>query len=94
MRKIARFRIIVLAMMLAVSHVALISHVTAHFAPNLEQCDLCVSQAQLLAAIPSPDHNFQVEFGLEDRQTPSSTCALHARSTKAFSQRAPPIPAV
>lgn len=94
MRKIARFRIIVLAMMLAVSHVALISHVTAHFEPNLEQCDLCVSQAQLLTAIPSPDHHFQVESGLKYHQDLSSACAFHAWPTRAYFQRAPPTPSV
>ena len=53
MRKSARIRITILALMLVVSHVALMSHVTAHFEPQLEQCELCVSQAQLFTAIPS-----------------------------------------
>lgn len=46
-------RLVLLAFLVAVSHVALLSHVTAHFEPALEQCELCVSQAQPLAAIPA-----------------------------------------
>jgi hypothetical protein len=48
-----RLRFVVLALMVTVSHVALVSHVTAHFEPALEHCELCVSQAQPLAAIPA-----------------------------------------
>jgi hypothetical protein len=46
-------RPVLLAFMVAVGHLALVSHVTAHFEPALEECELCVSQAQPLAAIPA-----------------------------------------
>ncbi len=52
MQRLARFRILLLALMVAVSHVALLSHAAAHFHPALEQCELCVSQAHPQAAIP------------------------------------------
>jgi hypothetical protein len=48
-------RPILLAFMVAVGHLALVSHVTAHFEPALEDCELCVSQGQPLAAIPAAE---------------------------------------
>jgi len=55
MMKSARFRYLLLAVMVTVSHVVLVSHVTAHFQPAFEQCELCVSQAQPMAAIPAAE---------------------------------------
>jgi len=52
MHRLARLRILLLALMVAVSHVALLSHAAGHFHPSLEQCELCVSQAHPLAAVP------------------------------------------
>jgi hypothetical protein len=90
MCKSVRIRIAILVLMLAVSHVALISHVTAHFEPDLEQCELCVSQAQLLAGIPCSDHGLSLdsEFGVLPFLTPQ--CAIPARRTLVCHQRAPP----
>ena len=90
MRDSARIRIVMLALMLAVSHIALISHVTAHFQPEFEQCELCVSQSQLLSAIPSPDHHVAVDFqaGSASFQIPQRVIA--ARHCLAYHQRAPP----
>jgi hypothetical protein len=84
-------RIVVLTLMLAVSHVALISHVTAHFEPDLEQCELCVAQAQLLAAIPSSDDSFPVDQGFGVSQFAKPQCVIPFRHTFAFHQRAPPV---
>jgi hypothetical protein len=91
MRKIARFRIALLALMLVASHVALISHVTAHFAPNLEQCELCVSQAQLFSAIPSSDQGFPVDPGYNVLQISALQYAVPARFSTAYHPRAPPL---
>jgi len=55
MHQNARLRLLLLALMVVVSHVALLSHATAHFVPALEHCELCVSQAQPMAAIPCAD---------------------------------------
>jgi len=90
MRKSAPIRITILALLLAVSHVALISHVTAHFEPELEPCELCVSQAELLFAIPSSDHGVAIDtlFGLanfENHQYPPPDGRNFT-----FQQRAPP----
>ena len=91
MRKIARLRIAILALMLAVSHIALMSHVTAHFSPDLEKCELCVSQAQLSAAIPASDQGFQIDPGFGDLEIYSSWCVVYARFPEAYHQRAPPL---
>lgn len=90
MRKTARMKMLILALMLAVSHVALISHVTAHFAPNLDQCELCVSQAQLSSAIPAAEQGIPVEPESGFLPPDASPCAIQARYPLAFRQRAPP----
>ena len=92
MRKSARIRIAILALMLVVSHVALMSHVTAHFEPELEQCELCVSQAQLFTAIPSSDHGAPVDQGITDFHFDTPQCMISTRHCLAYRQRAPPIP--
>jgi len=91
MRKIARFRITLLALLLAASHVALASHMTAHFAPDLEKCELCVSQAQLFSAIPSSDQGFPVEPGHSVLQLPFAKYAVPVRFSRAYHSRAPPL---
>jgi hypothetical protein len=85
-------RIAILALMLVVSHVALISHVTAHFEPQLGQCELCVSQGQLLTAITSPDHGIPFDSGFGILQFDSPQCAIPVQHRIAFRQRAPPVP--
>jgi hypothetical protein len=91
MGNIAPMRIVLLALMLAVSHVALISHVTAHFSPQLEQCELCVSQAQLQSAIPcehnvvSIDTEFNAQLFHRSHQPISANPIIFQR------QRAPPV---
>jgi len=92
MRRIARLRIVVLALMLAASHVALMSHVTAHFAPNLDQCELCVSQAQLLSAIPSSEQLPGVDPGVITLGWNSPGNTVPCLICKAYHQRAPPLP--
>jgi hypothetical protein len=91
MYKSVRIRIVILALMLAVSHIALVSHVTAHFEPELEPCELCVSQAQLLTAIPTSDHDIPVdpEFGVSRFVTPRYS--IPVRHGFAYHQRAPPV---
>jgi len=91
MRKHAATKIALLALMLAVSHIALISHVTAHFEPELEQCELCVSQAQLLSAMPAPGHFAVIDVRLGLANFNSQQCSLPEQSHISFHQRAPPI---
>lgn len=75
--------------MVAVSHVALVTHVTAHFGSALEQCELCVSQAHPQAAIPAsefsvvvPDHDLE-PWG---HAVPGTACPF----TRPYDQRGPP----
>lgn len=86
-----RFPILALVLLLAVSHVALISHVTAHFEPAWEECELCVSKAQPLAAIPQADHGIPMdsEFSHHRCGAPSERVASH--SCHSYHQRAPPL---
>lgn len=90
MRKSARLRVAILILMLVVSHVALMSHVTAHFQPDLEQCELCVSQAQLLTAIPPSDQAIAIFSEPGDSQFGPSRCVIRTLRRIGFQQRAPP----
>ena len=91
MRKSAQIRIAILALMLVVSHVALLSHVTAHFEPGLGQCELCVSQAQLLTAIPPADYATPVELQVAVSRIDTPQYATSVRLCLAYHQRAPPL---
>jgi len=88
----SRLRLVLLAVMVTASHVALVSHVYAHFQPALEQCELCVSQAQPQAAVPA------AEAVLEDMPAPAvripTTLPLpHVPPYDcSHCQRAPPLP--
>ncbi len=81
-----------LALMLAASHVALLSHAAGHFEPALEQCELCFGQSQLLSAIVSSDHGFPVDSGLERPACQVSSVNYAGRHEAAYHQRAPPAP--
>ena len=91
MIKSARIRIAILALMLAVSHVALISHVTAHFEPGLGQCELCVGQAQLLTAIPAAVHSICMDLQTVVSHFETPTLVTPTAHRFAFQQRAPPL---
>ncbi|MCW8871754.1 MAG: hypothetical protein OQK01_03945 [Xanthomonadales bacterium] len=87
----ARFRLLLLALMVAVSHVALVSHVTAHFQPNLDQCELCVSQAHPLAAIPAAESQACAECGPMAGLPTLVTRSCAVVVTHPYQQRAPPV---
>jgi hypothetical protein len=92
MRKSARIRIAILALMLVASNVALLSHVTAHFEPGLGQCELCVSQAQLLTAISSANHTTPIELQVTVSRIDTPQCVTSIQFCFAYHQRAPPLP--
>ena len=91
MCKSARIRIAILALMLAVSNVTLVSHVTAHFEPEFEQCELCVSQAQLLTAIHGSQHATPVDSGFGVSQFDTPRYAIPVQAAHVYHQRAPPF---
>ena len=84
------FRIVALALLVAVSHIALVSHVTAHFEPALEQCELCVGQAHPLPAIPTAESGAEflpfITAPGPDYRAPDAALGLKAP----YRQRAPP----
>ena len=83
-------RPVLLALMVAVGHLALVSHVTAHFEPALEECELCVSQAQPLAAIPAAGPSPPVPL-VSDAPVPAPRMgAVGCLSPVPYLQRAPP----
>ena len=85
-----RLRLVVLALMVVVSHVALVSHVTAHFEPALEHCELCVSQPQPLAAIPANTPCVIPPSTAAVRLPAPDMCPLGTACAAPFLQRAPP----
>jgi len=91
MRRIARLRIIILVLVLATSHVALMNHVSSHFLPALEKCQLCVSQAQLQAGIPSADQGFAFTPGFFLCEFDSSPSAIPGQDFNVYHSRAPPF---
>jgi hypothetical protein len=92
MMRSARFKYLLLALMVAVSHVVLISHVAAHFQPALEQCELCVSQAQPLAAIPVAETPPKVDVAPSATLPALPRAAPVAAVLRLQRQRAPPTP--
>ena len=92
MFKAARLRLLLLCLMVTVSHVALISHVTAHIQPALEQCELCVSQAHPLAAVPMAEPaSFAVPAVALSWPEPAEQPPA-AVAARPYFQRAPPAP--
>lgn len=85
-------RLVLLAFLVAVSHVVLLSHVTAHFAPALEQCELCVSQAQPLAAIPASGPSVALPPSAAVSWPTLAVSPAHRSSYIPYLQRAPPGP--
>lgn len=90
MHRIARFRVLLLAIMVMVSHVALLSHAAAHFMPNLDQCELCVSQAHPLAAIPSAESALSGAPPTGNAPAAISMPSPPVAPACAYQQRAPP----
>jgi len=90
MRNRVDMRPVLLAFMVAISHLALVSHVTAHFKPALADCELCVSQAQPLAAIPATVPAAAVPVVSAAPGSPDSTGAARCLFRVPYLQRAPP----
>jgi len=92
MRMIRRYRPALLALMLLLTQVAVASHLTAHFHPQLDQCPLCVSQAHPMAAIP-PSQPILQALGEAQQALFVVPLSPQAQSEdRAYHQRAPPVP--
>ena len=90
MIKGSRFRLLLLALMVTASHVALVSHAAAHFQPALEECELCVSQAQPLVAIPAAEADLPVAIEPARGTTSWVPAPRRAELVHPHRQRAPP----
>jgi len=91
MRSLASIRLVLLALLMAVSHVALANHATAHSEYELGQCELCFGQADLK---PAAIHTaFCTEFRAENYQglTESLTSLIFHDLFQPYRSRAPPI---
>jgi hypothetical protein len=94
MCRIARLRVVALALMLVASQAALACHTAAHFSPDLEKCELCVSHAQLLTAVPVADQGFEADpyYGAPTFDSPG--LMVPEKRVIPHRQRAPPIPSM
>jgi hypothetical protein len=92
MFKSSRLRLLLLCLMVTASHVALISHVTAHFQPALEQCELCVSQAHPLAAVPAAEPAYFAIPAVALSWPEPAAQPPAAMAARPYFQRAPPAP--
>ena len=92
MPKSVRFRYLLLALMVTASHVALVSHAAAHFQPSLEQCELCVSQAHPLAAIPTAEPPPAADGGIGAGLQPVVALSRIANVEYPHQPRGPPGP--
>jgi len=92
MCRIARLRVVALALMLVASQAALACHTAAHFSPDLEKCELCVSHAQLLTAVPVADQGFEADpyYGTPAFDSPG--LMVPEKRVIPHRQRAPPTP--
>jgi disulfide bond formation protein DsbB len=87
----ARIRMLLLALMVAASHVALAGHVAAHFQPALEHCELCVSQAQPLAAIPVAEFELYAQLASATVISSAAVRPIRVSAAHPWFQRAPPL---
>ena len=91
MQKFAAIRLVLLALLMAISHVALANHSTAHSEYELGQCVLCFGQADSEPAAVHSD--FREELWAEnDRDlTESLASFIFHDPIQPYHSRAPPI---
>jgi hypothetical protein len=92
MRQRAPLHLLLLILTLTVSQVALVNHVTAHVQPALEQCELCVSQAHPLAAVPPAEPAVFPVCTVAPGWSEPAERPRAAFTARPYFQRAPPIP--
>ena len=91
MRRFALCRILLLAILLAVSQVALAVHVTAHSGSDLGQCALCIGHAKCgSATLQSGDFDEPRILGPIDLNT-LEPCVVPRVVLHPYQTRAPPF---
>lgn len=91
MRMLRRYRPALLALMLLLTQVAVASHLTAHFHPQIDHCPLCVSQAHPMAAIPPSQPVLQAVDEAQQALFIVPPPPPAQSVDRAYYQRAPPL---
>jgi len=91
MRKIAACRLILLALLLAVSNVALASHTTTHSENELGQCEFCFGQADSKYAVVHSEFCTVFQTGNNGIITGSLTGLVSHDFFQLYQSRAPPF---
>ena len=87
----ASCRLILLALLLAVSHVALANHSASHFVNELGQCELCFSQSDLKSAAVHSEHAAEPPEETDKVFSQSLTCLILHNLFQPYHSRAPPL---
>ena len=91
MRYFATCRIIALALLLAISHTALVQHETAHSDTELGQCELCFSHAQSPTATIQSDQFAAVDSGKFTYSGAALRTLVFRVAVHPYHSRAPPF---
>jgi len=91
MRGLILIRVILLALFLAVSHVAMASHFASHAGADTSQCDLCFSHAKSGSALIESESfpGITDSYAIVPNHVP--TCRSCCTSPKPYRSRAPPL---
>jgi hypothetical protein len=91
MRSFAVYKLILLALLLAVSHVALASHITTHSENEFGQCEFCFGQSDSKSAIVQTEVCTDPQAGSDGVFTAFLTCLVFHDVFKPYHSRAPPF---
>ena len=90
MVKATRGRILLLALLITISHVALAAHAATHTDPGSVPCQLCIGQAQQAHGLPSSVFHCPVVHGELLRTHAAVPVAPDLTVVRLFLQRGPP----
>jgi len=91
MRSFAAYKLILLALLLAVSHVALASHVTTHSENELGQCEFCFGQSDSKSAVVQTEVCTDLQAGNDGVFTGFLNCLVFHDVFQPYHSRAPPF---
>jgi len=91
MRSFAAYKFIFLALLLAVSHVALASHVTTHSENELGQCEFCFGQSDSKSAVVQTEVCTDPQAGIDAVFSGFLTCLVFQDVFQPYHSRAPPF---
>ena len=91
MRKLAAYRVITLALLLAVSHIEVAQHEASHSEADLIQCELCFSHAKNPVAVVQSGHHADIDFVRSTHWVQVRNCLIHSPHLSSYNSRAPPL---